>query len=207
MGFGGGDNADVQPGYNYDEELWLEWERINIIVFCRSCSAELHRSLGLRPTRARGPVLQHLQHVFGNSAQWRCDCVRDVLLQTFQWVVTNLTIHARTATQFQNPSQHAARDYTSCFAILNIKKIEERREQGGPGLQNSLHQPWVLRNPSGGGVVPNNHALDPVFGRPGVQIPPHLMNYFPPDIKKGIGRHTAWKVADVVTPIEFARRS
>ncbi|KAH8033469.1 hypothetical protein HPB51_013272 [Rhipicephalus microplus] len=75
------------------------------------------------------PCFSFYQYVCGNWAQRRSDSVRDVLLETFERVVTGMAMRTQTPVQFQNPSQRAARAYTSCISIFNRKEREDLREK------------------------------------------------------------------------------
>ncbi|KAH6948732.1 hypothetical protein HPB50_026033 [Hyalomma asiaticum] len=70
------------------------------------------------------PCFSFYRFVCGNWAQRRFDSVLDVLLETFQAAVVDMAVRTQAPAQFQNPSQRAARAYTSCIAVLDKKDRE-----------------------------------------------------------------------------------
>ncbi|KAH7982421.1 hypothetical protein HPB52_004692 [Rhipicephalus sanguineus] len=70
------------------------------------------------------PCYSFYRYVCGNWAQRRFDSVLDLLLVTFQQTVTSMAMRTQAPAHFQNPSQRAARAYTSCIAVLDKKERE-----------------------------------------------------------------------------------
>ncbi|KAL1472542.1 hypothetical protein MTO96_022945 [Rhipicephalus appendiculatus] len=156
------------------------------------------------------PCFSFYQYVCGKWVQRRFDSVLDGLLETFQRVVTGMAMRAQAPAQFQNPSQRAARAYTSCISVLDRKEreeVRENKEDGEPRPLVSSH--GRFRNPAGGRVAPDNHARDRVVGLRRFPLPQHLMNFLPPHMMKQMERHGAWQMASnyAAHAREFARGS
>ncbi|KAH7980830.1 hypothetical protein HPB49_019508 [Dermacentor silvarum] len=70
------------------------------------------------------PCYSFYRYVCGRWGMRRFDSVRDILLNSFRTAVTDMAIRTQAPAQFQNPSQRAARAYTSCISVLDRKDRE-----------------------------------------------------------------------------------
>nr|XP_037270675.1 uncharacterized protein LOC119162377 [Rhipicephalus microplus] len=113
---------------------------------------QIHRGLRLQLQVQADPCFGCYRYVL-NWTRQLFYTVLDMLLHTFQWVVTGIAMRARAPTQFQNLFQSPASAYTSCIAVMKGKATlaeAERGERGGRRLQTSCQQPSVVWNPAGG---------------------------------------------------------